>query len=189
MVQSFCYVENCALAHLLYEQRLLANSTAQPEATLPDIGGQAFCIADPGPPATYGDVYSTLSTVEGVTFPALSPTLMLLVATVVECYDITRQFLLRSSRVPTFLPPLNALLVNLQPSLFSLVNVHLVFDDSRARLAPEKGGLGYRGGWTTQEGLCKLVDEHRKGLHLSQQRAEFAGIGFGFRRKSSGLGQ
>jgi len=187
ILQSFCYVENCALAHLLYEQRLLARS-GEGKENLPDIGGKAFCIADPGPPQTYGDVYKTLSTVEGVTFPEMSPTSMLLIATVVEWYDIARQFL-KSSRLPTFLPPLNALLINLQPSLFSLVNVHLIFDDSRARLPPEKGGLGYKGGWTTQEGLSKLVEEHKKGLHLSQQRAEFAGIGFGFRRKSSGIGK
>jgi hypothetical protein len=32
---------------------------------------------------------------------------------------------------------------NLQPPLFSLTAVHLIWDDSRARKSPEKGGLGY----------------------------------------------
>lgn len=187
ILQSFCYVENCALAHLLYEQRLLS-SPGEGNKTLPDIGGQAFCIADPGPPQTYGDVYNALCTVEGVTFPSLSPTLMFLFATVVEWYDIAHKFV-ESSPLPTFLPSLNAVIINLQPALFSLVNVHAIFDDSRARLSPEEGGLGYKGGWTTQEGLAKLVEEHRKGLHLSQQRADIAGVGFGFRWKSAGSGK
>jgi hypothetical protein len=59
-------------------------------------------------------------------------------------------------------PPIAGDLINLQPSLFELIMVHLFFDDSRARLPPEEGGLGYRGRWTTLEGLCKLVDEFQR---------------------------
>lgn len=62
------------------------------------------------------------------------------------------------------LPAVGGDIVNLQPSLFNLVNVHLFFDDSRACLAPEKGGLGYKGAYTTFEGVHKTVDEHKAAL-------------------------
>ncbi len=37
LISSHCYVENCALAHLLYEQRLVALSKPTPDSSLPDI--------------------------------------------------------------------------------------------------------------------------------------------------------
>ena len=52
-IQSFCYVENCANAHLCYEARLI--ELQQAGSTNPDIGGQAF---DTGPPPTYGDMHT-----------------------------------------------------------------------------------------------------------------------------------
>ncbi|CAK5272650.1 unnamed protein product [Mycena citricolor] len=180
VVQNFTYVENAAVAHLLYEQRLLELENG---GRNPDIGGQAFVIADPGRPPTYGDVYLTLSTLmDGeTTFPFLSPTLMILLSHAIECYYLSRPRLV--SALPFLkhiLPPLAGDLVNLQPPLFNLVNVHLVFDDSRARLPPEKGGLGYKGAWTTFEGLHKTVVEHKRGALRSEQRSDVAGISLGF---------
>ncbi len=57
-----------ALAHLLYEQRLIESSK---------LGGQVFCMADPGLPSTYGDVYTELEVLGGEgSFPHLSPMFM-----------------------------------------------------------------------------------------------------------------
>lgn len=77
MIGNFIYVENAAVAHLLYEQRLIELSNG---GTNPDIGGQAFIVTDPNPPPTYGDVYLTMSTLtDGETsFPWLSPTFIIL---------------------------------------------------------------------------------------------------------------
>jgi hypothetical protein len=83
-------------------------------------------------------------------------------------------------RIAQTLPAIPSGIVNLQPSLFNLINVHLIFDDSRARLPPEKGGLGYKGAWTTFEGLHKTFDEHKLGVLRSEQRSNVAGISFGF---------
>ena len=184
VLQSFSYVENCAVAHLLYEQRLI--ELLKPGSKYPDIGGQAFCITDPGPTPTYGDVYTVLETLsEGEChFPSLSPTAMLLVAHVIEFYYRIQQSLSAVGwNWP--LPKVNGDLINLQPSLFSLVCVHLVFDDSRARLSPEKGGLGYVGAWTTSEGLHKTFREHKNGLGRSAARSDLAGVSLSFscRRK------
>ncbi|KAJ7755324.1 3-beta hydroxysteroid dehydrogenase/isomerase family-domain-containing protein [Mycena maculata] len=180
VVQNFVYVENGAVAHLLYEQRLIELSNGSKH---PDIGGQAFVIADPGPPPTYGDTYLTLSTLmDGeTTFPFLSPTLMIIMSHLIEWYYLTRLSLVGAGyRIAQMLPPLSGDIVNLQPSLFNLVNVHLIFDDSRARLPPEKGGLGYKGAWTTLEGLHKTVEQHKLGALRSEQRSDVAGISFGF---------
>jgi nucleoside-diphosphate-sugar epimerase len=170
IIQNFVYVENCALAHLLYEQRLMS---PDPEH---DLGGQAFNICDPGPPRTYGDVYlaSEVLTDGETHFPELSPTGMLFFAYLVEGYYLLRHFWLH------WLPAVNSDLVNLQPSLYNLTMVHLIFDDSRARLAPEMGGLGYRGAWDTLEGLWKTAMEHKKGVNHSFQRSDNAGVSFGF---------
>lgn len=190
VLQNFIYVENCSIAHLCYERRLIELS--------PDVGGQAFCVADPGPPPTYGDVYHALNVLtEGrTTFPVLSPSLMLLVAHVFEIMYLGRQYL---SRLPApfayiskLIPPLGGDLVNLQPSMFALVMVHLIFDDSRARLPPSKGGLGYSGRWTTLEGLCKLVDEHEKNGGKAEERQLTGGgvsFGFGLIKAERGVGK
>ncbi|KAF9069436.1 hypothetical protein BDP27DRAFT_1293737 [Rhodocollybia butyracea] len=165
IVSHFVYVENCALAHLCYEQRLIELENG---SSNPDIGGQVFTITDPGTPPTYGDVYLTLETLSnGQTFfPKVSATLMLMIAYLIEFYYLTRHFLVSSKfgLISKLLPAVNGDIVNLQPSLYSLTMVHLIFDDSRARLPPEKGGLGYKGTWTTLEGLHKTYNEHVKGF-------------------------
>ena len=181
VLQSLSYVENCAVAHLLYEQRLI--ELLKPESKYPDIGGQAFYITDPGPTHTNGDIYNVLETLsEGEChFPSLSPTAMLLLAHGIEFYYRLQQ----STRWNWLLPKVSGDLINLQPSLFSLTCVHLVFDDSRARLSPEKGGLGYVGAWTTTEGLHKTFQEYKNGLGRSRVKSDLAGVGLNFncRRK------
>ncbi|KAF8994047.1 hypothetical protein BDQ17DRAFT_1331334 [Cyathus striatus] len=177
IIQSFVYVENCALAHLCYEQRLVE---LQAGSKNPDIGGQAFCISDPGPIPTYGDVYTTLETLTDgeCHFPSMSPTGMLLIAYIFEWIYRTRNALSQSSYsfLANILPKIQGDLVNLQPSLFFLTEVHLIFDDSRARLPPEQGGLGYRGAWTTFEGLHKTVEEYKSGVGKSDTRSAKAGV-------------
>jgi len=162
IVSSFVYVENCSLAHLLYEQRLIEATQGMSGR---DIGGQAFCVSDSGPPPTYGDVYNAINILTGgeAVFSYISATVMLALAHLFEWYHLTRHFLLHSplKQLSRCLPPLSSAIVTLQPSTFALATTHLIFDDSRARLSPEKGGLGYTA-CTTMEGVCKMVLEHKK---------------------------
>ncbi|GJE86581.1 NAD(P)-binding protein [Phanerochaete sordida] len=161
IMQSFSYVENCSLAHLLYEQRLIELENGSKN---PDIGGEAFCIADPGPPPTYSDIHTALEVLSDgeVKFQNLSPTSMLAIAHLVEWYYLTRRFLVKSSFafLGNLLPQIIGDVVFLQPSMFALTNVHLYFDDSRARAPPEKGGLGYTSPCRTLEGVCQVVIDH-----------------------------
>lgn len=163
IVQSFTYVENCSFAHLLYEQRLLELERG---AAHPDIGGDAFCIADGGAPPTFGDIHRAVHVLSDgrVRFTYLSPTTMLAIAHLVEWYYLTRRFLLKSTYafLAHLMPQVIGDIVFLQPSMFALTNVNLHFDDSRARAPPEKGGLGYAADCTTMEGVCAVVLDHFK---------------------------
>jgi len=179
------YVENCALAHLCYEARLLQTAKGGPN---PDIGGQAFTITDTGSPVTFGDVYVALTTLAPeTTFNEMSPTLMLFVSHIIEVLYVSRAFLLMSSlavgrALAHFIPNIGGDVINLQPPLFALASVHLIFDDSRARLPPEKGGLGYNGPFTSLEGLCRTVEEHFKAGGNGEERSHSGGVSFGFHR-------
>ena len=83
------------------------------------------------------------------------------IAHLIEWYYLARYFLQQSPLkfVARLMPRPVGEVVFLQPSMFALTNVHLYFDDSRARLPPEKGGLGY-GGATSLEGVCQVVVDH-----------------------------
>ncbi|KAF8592054.1 NAD(P)-binding protein [Ramaria rubella] len=176
IIQSFIYVENCSVAHLFYEQRLLELS--EPSCRNEDIGGQAFNVSDPNPPVSFGDVYNVLTTLTTKTkFQDLPPVLILILAHIIETYYVLRLLHPILLRV---LPQIKGELMFLQPSVFSLTQVHLIFDDHRARQPPEKGGLGYRAPWTSLEGLCKLVVEWGKeGKRAEEKRAVGGRLSFG----------
>lgn len=182
VVQHFSYVENCSLSHLCYEARL--NKSQSAASGDPDIGGQAFTICDPGPPPTYGDIYTALNTLtEGQTvFPVMSPTGMLILAHVIELLYLSRFFLERSWApfLSRLVPKVGGDLVNLQPSLNALIMPHLIFSSARASLPPSEGGLGYKPQWTTLEGLCKTVSEYEAGGRKVEERQKMGGVSFGF---------
>ncbi|KAH9000771.1 NAD-P-binding protein [Lactarius hatsudake] len=184
VLQNFIYVENASLAHFCYERRLIETARGSPH---PDLGGQAFCVVDDGPPVTYGDVYTVLATLtDGRTvFPRLSATTMLTLAHVFEGLHVARSLVASSSspvlrHIARFVPAPTGDLVNLQPSLFSLTMPHLIWDDSRARASPENGGLGYKPRWTTLSALCKLVEEHKRTEGRFEARSLVGGISLGF---------
>lgn len=182
IMQSFIYVENCALAHLCYEQRLIELERG---SSNPDIGGQAFTVTDAGPPPTYGDVYTTLHTLDEETvFPVYSPTLMLGLSYTIEFFYVTKALLSTSHSligraISRVIPTVSGDLLNLQTPMFALLGVHVIFYDSRARLPPTKGGLGYPGPYTTLQGICKTADEHFKADQNGEERSMSGGVSFG----------
>lgn len=189
-IQSECYVENASLAHLLYEQRLInLDIHGGVNKALPDIGGQSFMITDPNPPIAYGDIYGALNTLtKGVCiFPKFPPIAMLVFAHCVELYYLAhfRTTSIKFGNLGTLfskiMPPVGGDVINLQTSLFPLTSVHLLIDDSRAQLPPEKGGLGYKAPFTSLQGICKVVREHEINEgHMEDRQQTGGGIGFGF---------
>lgn len=179
IVHHFISAENCSLAHLCYEQRLveLLGGTGNP-----DIGGRSFIATDAGPPIAYSDCYRVAEVLaeENFKFQVLSPSLMLLFAHVVQAYYLTTHFLSQSPNIflrtlSAFLPRLPSRVVSLQPSLWNLTSVHLIFDSSNARARPEAGGLGYEPLWTTLEGLCQLALDYRSGRVVDHAHASGQG--------------
>ncbi|KAJ3732598.1 NAD(P)-binding protein [Lentinula guzmanii] len=167
LITSNIYVENCSLAHLCYEQRLIEMAT-QSESMgrlIPDIGGNAFTVTDPQQPVLWSDLYAALSrfTDGSCQYSIISPTLLILVSFVVERYYITRHRLCSSipvvARLAKYLPQLRGDLLALQPSVMVLSYAHILVDDSRARLSPSEGGLGYDAPWTALEGLYKTIKQ------------------------------
>ena len=164
-VQPFISVENCSLAHLCYEQRLVELGHG---GRNPDIGGRSFVVTDAGPPISFGDSYRTVEVLaEGnVKFQILSPSWMLILAHIIQAYYLSTQFLSQSPNAPlraagAFLPKLSSLMVNLQPSLWNVTSVHLIADSSNARARPEAGGLGYEPLWTSLEGMCQVILDYQ----------------------------
>lgn len=164
-VHHFISVENCSLAHLCYEQRLVELGCGGGN---PDVGGRSFIVTDDGPPISYGDCYRAVEVLAGgnVRFQMLSPSMMLLLAHVIQMYYLTTHFLSQSCNVllrvlGAFLPRLPNLIINVQPPLWNLTSVHLIFDSSNARARPEAGGLGYEPLGTSLEGICQLMLDYR----------------------------
>ncbi|KAF9231553.1 hypothetical protein BU15DRAFT_90883 [Melanogaster broomeanus] len=166
--------------HLCYGQRLIELGRG---SSNPDIGGQAFTITDPGPPVTYGNIYTALCTLDNeIVFPALSTSLMLGIAHIIKAIYVTKALLSTSDSffgrtLFNLIPTISGDVINLQPSLFALISVHVIFDDSRARLSP---GV-YNGRYTTLQGLCKTAEEHHKSEKYGEEHARNGGgVSFGF---------
>lgn len=160
----------------------------------PDIGGQAFNVSDPNPPIAFGDVYNVLTTLTVTTkFRDLPVVLMLALAHIIEAYYVLRLIhptiswifpqikVLTLSRHCCFLTRfiMQGEMALLQPSLFSLTQIHLIFDDSRARKSPKEGGLGFKAPYTSMDGLCKLVIEW-KNEGKREEETRVAGERFDF---------
>lgn len=186
-VSSFTYAENASYAHLLYEKCLVDLENKVP--TQPDIGGQAFLVTDPNPPITYGDFYNAIAVLSNhrCRFPVVPQVLMYGVALGIETWYLGQtlvvhevikalEFLERNvakvfGRLANMLREWNwfklkGVEINLQPAVFNLTSVNLWFDDSRAKMAREDGGLGYRAPFTSMKGLVKT------GLAFEKERAE-----------------
>lgn len=101
-------------------------------------------------------------------FPNLLATRMVLLTHIFKLIHLSYTFLSRSSspllrNLLRFIPRINGDLIELPPSLYALMMVHLIWDDTWARNGAAERGIGYNPPWTMLQGLCKLVEEHLKG--------------------------
>nr|POF03948.1 3 beta-hydroxysteroid dehydrogenase type 7 [Quercus suber] len=142
-VQNFVGVQNVSIAHLLLEAKLIGADRAL-------VGGQAYAITDPGPPITYGDLYSMLSLLANTTtrFPSIPGLPLLGLAYLVEAYVNFRR------RYAGFLPPITGQLLLCQPAVFSISMVNVCYSITKA-----ESELGYRGPFTTLHGVAADVFE------------------------------
>lgn len=148
-MQNWVNSSNVAMAHLLYEQRLLS-----PQGRA--LAARPFLVTDAGPPPIFEDYYTLARITVAKNPPVIQyppPVLLLVLAQLVEWYCVLLwrfPFLNRVFSEPGF--PLYWL----QPACFS-ASINLIIDDSAARRSPEQGGLGYKPLCTTMEGMCMQV--------------------------------
>lgn len=147
--QNFVHAENISLAHLLYEKALVDPRYSS------KLAGRTFQITDPNPAVTFGDSYTLIQTLKPtpIRVTTLPPVLMLLIAYCIETYCLT---LARFPVLRKVFPEPQAdeaAIMNLQPSLFTICT-HVIASDAEARKPLDEGGLGYKGIWTTMEGMC-----------------------------------
>ncbi|KAK4235519.1 hypothetical protein C8A03DRAFT_46367 [Achaetomium macrosporum] len=151
VLQNFVNSRNVALAHLRFEAAL-----AQTDKPMPPCAGRTFNVTDEGPPPTFADIYAATQELSAtrvrVTFQ--NPLFLFVLAHAVEawCLLLARLPFLTKLGLREPSGPLNML----QPSVFSIA-IHTLIDDSQARKSVAEGGIGYRGGCTTLEGVCEEI--------------------------------
>lgn len=141
VISHFVNAINVSVAHLAYESSLL-NETHS--------GGKGYLVTDPNPPIRYGDLYRFLETLAHpstpIRFPYVPHIVMLLMAYPIEQYVLLR------NRGWQWLPQLPADLLFLQPAIFQVCTLHIIYDDSAARKE-----IGYKAPIDTLEGFSLAV--------------------------------
>ncbi|KAI2619242.1 NAD(P)-binding protein [Hypoxylon sp. NC1633] len=172
VVQNFVHAGHVSLAHLLFEAALLSDGGGS-KATAPLCAGRPFVVTDVGPPPMFDDMYRLLR-ITAETPPIkvvyVQPALMLILAHVVEWFDI-------ASRLPVLewiVPRPRGDLAILQPAVFS-ASTHNLASDAAARRSVDEGGIGYKPVYTSIEGFCQQVldwnIEHRGSEEKGPQSA------------------
>ncbi|PTB64468.1 putative 3-beta hydroxysteroid dehydrogenase/isomerase family protein [Trichoderma citrinoviride] len=148
-VQSWCHVQNASLAHLLYEDALLGDHVDR-------VAGRPYIVTDRGKPLRFDDVYRLLDTASttGLKVSYPPPVLMLVLCYLVEWYALVVNMVPKVLQRWVSEPgePLRWV----QPGVFA-TGLNRVVDDSEARRGVEEGGIGYRAGCSTVEGMCEMV--------------------------------
>jgi nucleoside-diphosphate-sugar epimerase len=160
IIQTFVHTDNVALAHLLYEKALISS----PET----VAGKKYLMTDPNPAISFGDVYRLLALLNDfhpVEVPALP---MIILAQVVEWYTLAR---VTVPPLKWVLPPIPGTLSQLQPAMINVANSHQFSNNNFISRSVEDGGLGYRGIYTTLEGMCTQV-KHWKESHGQQKGSD-----------------
>ncbi|KAJ9653442.1 hypothetical protein H2198_007390 [Neophaeococcomyces mojaviensis] len=156
-VVNFVNAQNVSIGHLAYENAVLKNS---------DLGGRAYCVTDPSPPTRYGELYKVLTTLAHpltpIAFPYVSHLPMLIMAYMIETYIIIRH------RYFPALPPVTGDIAYIQPAMFNMCTLHVVYTDTKA-----KEEIGYRGPIETLEGFAAAVaDWNKKWETLSKEKIQ-----------------
>ncbi|KAK8050475.1 hypothetical protein PG994_012205 [Apiospora phragmitis] len=152
IIQNLVHASHVSIGHLLFEAALLDHDDE--DGNMPGCAGRPFVITDPNPPPSFRDIYDACETL--ATTPcqvqALPPAPMLLLAFAIEFCDTL------AGQVPSLLGWLRprGQIAMLQPAIFS-VSTHTPATDAAAQRPVAAGGLGYRGVYTTLEGICQQV--------------------------------
>ena len=121
-------------------------------------------VTDPNPAITFSDIYTLIQMLKltPTKIVNLPPVIMLLTSYCIEfyCLSLARfpwlTMVFKELKEYTAYRGHESSLFNLQPPLFSICT-HLIANDAKVRKPLVEGGLGYKGIWTTLEGMCYEV--------------------------------
>ncbi|KAK8026738.1 hypothetical protein PG991_003794 [Apiospora marii] len=152
IIQNLVHASHVSIGHLLFEAALLDHQNDKNE--MPGCAGRPFVVTDPNPPPSFRDIYDVCETLAKTPckVQVLQPAPLLLVAYAVELCDALGR------RLPSlfgWLRPRGEVAL-LMPATFS-VSTHTPATDAAAQRPVAAGGLGYRGVYTTLEGVCQQV--------------------------------
>lgn len=130
--------------------------------------GRPFIVTDPNPPITFADLYGTITTlsVHPTKLQVIQPVIILVLSHILEWYS---QLPYRLPFLKPLLPEMKGDIKTLRPGLFS-VCTHVIASDARARKPVAEGGLGYRGTFTTLQGMVTEVIEWNQ-EHSDKEKA------------------
>ena len=162
IVQNFVNSRNVALSHLQFEAAL----AAAPGSSMPRCAGRTFNVTDPGPPISFADMYLAAQSLSAtrVTVTPQRPVLLFLIAHAIEAWCLLLARLPVLTAWFGWAEPAGPIHM-LQPAVFN-VSIHTVIDDSAARRSVQEGGIGYRGGCDTMEGMCEELLEWNREQEL-----------------------
>lgn len=159
-IQSFVSGWNVSLAHLDLEAALLGRGTTATSPTgLPKCSGRPFVITDNGPAPQWTDCHRAVALLRvppsrGV---EVSPLPVYLLSFVLEWWCLLLAWFPVLTRAPFHWgEPVGEWSV-VRPNVFTNIHACMFCVDTAARRSVEDGGIGYRGGNTTLEGVCELI--------------------------------
>lgn len=153
IIQNLVHASHVSIGHLLFEAALLDHGGDGNKNDMPGCAGRPFVVTDPNPPPSFRDIYDVCETLAETPcrVQVLQPAPLLLLAYALEFCDALGR------RVPGlgWLRPRGDVAL-LMPATFS-VSTHTPATDAAAQKPVAAGGLGYRGVYTTLEGVCQQV--------------------------------
>jgi len=139
-------MDNVALAHLLYDDALASAE--------PDLGGKSFTVTDPNPAIQFSDMYQLLSTLTPFRVQIVPAVPLLILAHLIEAYCTVRRDI---SFVGRMLPAIPHPTSQMQPNTIQIANSHQFANNEEISKPLKEGGLGYKGIYTSMDGMCTQV--------------------------------
>lgn len=159
-IQSFVSGWNVSLAHLDLEAALARTPPGGgARTTVPRCSGRPFVITDNGPAPQWTDYHRAvkLLRVRPWRLTKVSPLPVYLVSFVLDWWCLVLARLPFLTRAPFHLREPTGDLSPVRPSVFTNIHSCMFCVDEAARKSVEDGGIGYRGGNMTLEGVCELI--------------------------------
>lgn len=153
-IQNFVSGWNVSLAHLDFEAAL-----ARPTPLPPTCSGRPFVVTDNGPAPQWTDYIRACELLRngGFRWQAVPPLPLYLLSFLLEwwCLLLARLPFLTRAPFGWGEPPGDVSMM--RPCVFTNIYACMYCVDEAARKSVEEGGIAYRGGMTTLEGLCELI--------------------------------